>query len=246
MVQTLYSNAASLTTALGGGAHGHIGLIMTDNLYTTLTATPYVTPIDPGVIPLIPNGATTVKRENLRIDHKEVRRIFDNHTNMDDALKAQIIDTIDDPYICEIRNKYIGYLGITTGDLLDHLLDRYSNITATDLEANKTQMNEPLDSTQAIDMFFKRINDCIQYAVDGRVPYTAEQILQTAYNSISTSGYYNNACKIWSKKPVAEKYGLPSKYFSPKNITTSKNSKRSTPHSPIFMVLTLSLISPMH
>jgi hypothetical protein len=148
MVQTLYGNAASLTTTLGGGAHGHIGLIMTDTLYATLTATPYVTPIDPGVIPLIPNNASTIQCENRRIDHKEARRIFDNHTNMEDALKAQVIDTIDDRYICEIRNKYTGYLGISTCDLLDHLLDRYGKITATDLEANKKQMNEPLDSTQ--------------------------------------------------------------------------------------------------
>jgi hypothetical protein len=29
IVQTLYSNAASLPTTIGGGAHGHIGLIMT-------------------------------------------------------------------------------------------------------------------------------------------------------------------------------------------------------------------------
>jgi hypothetical protein len=39
VVQTLYGNAASLATALGGGAHGHIGNIMTPPLYATLIAT---------------------------------------------------------------------------------------------------------------------------------------------------------------------------------------------------------------
>jgi hypothetical protein len=58
MVQALYGNAASLATTLGGRAHGHIGIIMQQALYTMLTATPYITPIDPGVPPFIPAGAT--------------------------------------------------------------------------------------------------------------------------------------------------------------------------------------------
>ncbi len=54
MVQTLYGNAASLATTLGGGVHGHIGIIMGQALYATLMATPYIAPIDPGVLPNIP------------------------------------------------------------------------------------------------------------------------------------------------------------------------------------------------
>jgi len=205
MVQTLYGNAASLTTTLGGGGHGHIGLIMSPPLYATLTATPYISPDDPGALPIIPPAATTPAREQIRIIHKEQRHIFDNHHNMDDALKAQVIDTINDTYICELRNKYTGYLGITTRDLLDHLLDRYGKITPADIEECKRKMIEPIDSTQPIDVFFQRIDDCVQYADDGRVAFTAEQILQTAYHAVSTSGYYNDACKEWRKKTAADK-----------------------------------------
>jgi hypothetical protein len=42
MVQTLYGNATSLATTTSGGAHGHIGLIMTPALYSTLTNTPCI------------------------------------------------------------------------------------------------------------------------------------------------------------------------------------------------------------
>ena len=42
MMQLLYGNTASLSTALGGGKHRHIGIIMTLQLYTTLANTPYV------------------------------------------------------------------------------------------------------------------------------------------------------------------------------------------------------------
>eukprot|EP00957_Ditylum_brightwellii_P095778 7297290-Ditylum_brightwellii.AAC.1 len=35
----LYVNAGAIPTGLGGGGHGHIGLMMDPALYTTLSAT---------------------------------------------------------------------------------------------------------------------------------------------------------------------------------------------------------------
>jgi hypothetical protein len=127
---------------------------------------------------------------------------------MDDALKNQVIDTINDTYLNELRNKYTGYLGVSTRDLFDHLLDRYGKITPAgiaDIADCKRRINEPPDSTQPIDIYFQTIDKCIQYATDGQVALTPDQILQTAYHAISTSGYYNNACKEWRKKQANEK-----------------------------------------
>jgi hypothetical protein len=213
VVQTLYGNAASLATTLGGGAHGHIGNIMTPPLYVTLTATPYELPMDTGALPIIPGGATKTGREQLRAEHNENRRVFDNHHNMDDTLKAQVIDTIQDTYISEMRNKYTGYSGVTTRDLLDHLLDRCGKITPADIEDCKRRMNEPLDSTQPINVFSHRVDECIQYAVDGQVAFSAEQILQTTYHAVSTSGYYTDACKEWRKKNAVDKTWVNFKAF---------------------------------
>jgi hypothetical protein len=137
MVQTLYGDAASLATTLGGGSHAHIGIIMRQALYATLTAIPYLPPLDPGALPIIPHATTTSNRELLHTKHQELRRIYDSHTNMDDALKLQVINSVQETYICEMQNKYTGYLGTTTRDLLDHLLDRYGKITPADNEACK-------------------------------------------------------------------------------------------------------------
>jgi hypothetical protein len=32
---------------------------------------------------------------------------------MDAALKTQLINAIEDTYLCELRNKYTGYFGVT-------------------------------------------------------------------------------------------------------------------------------------
>ena len=103
MMQDLYTNAASLPTTLGGGQHGHIGIVVAPFLYATISAVPYNQPADPGPKPLFAANASQVTKDNRRTQHKQERRIFDNATNMEDALKAQLIDAIESTYICEMR-----------------------------------------------------------------------------------------------------------------------------------------------
>jgi hypothetical protein len=62
-------------------------------------------------------------RETDRLSHKAEQKLFNNHNNMNDALKTQIIDAVTGTYLGELRNRYTGYLGVTPRDLLDHLLE---------------------------------------------------------------------------------------------------------------------------
>ena len=108
------------------------------------------------------------------LEHKEERRIYINHNMMEDALKSIIIDTVDEVYISKLWNKYTSYLGITARDLLDHLLDWYGKITTADVEECKKQMNEPIDAMQPIHIYFKSINNTVEYAANGNVTFTTE------------------------------------------------------------------------
>eukprot|EP00957_Ditylum_brightwellii_P205231 15342941-Ditylum_brightwellii.AAC.1 len=47
MMMELYANMASIPTTLGGGAHGHIELVMEATLYSTLLTTAYTSPPQP-------------------------------------------------------------------------------------------------------------------------------------------------------------------------------------------------------
>ena len=56
----LYANAATLPTTLGGGKHGHMGLIMDPTVYATISSTPYVIPQNPGDPPKFDDGLSTL------------------------------------------------------------------------------------------------------------------------------------------------------------------------------------------
>ena len=53
----LKANASQVTSELGGGAHGHLGLILTPAEYTLIAALPYICPGHPGPL-VIPLGTT--------------------------------------------------------------------------------------------------------------------------------------------------------------------------------------------
>ena len=166
--QLMYGNAATLTTTFCCGAHGHVGLIMKETLYVTLSPMPYVAPADTPLPPVIPPTTTSSARQQLSDKHTEEQQIYTNHIKMDDALKTQLLDAVEDRYVRELRNRYTGYMGVTTHKLLDHLMDRCIDITAADIKANEARINEAFDNSNPIGIFFQRIDDAVQYADDGK------------------------------------------------------------------------------
>eukprot|EP00957_Ditylum_brightwellii_P164573 12529971-Ditylum_brightwellii.AAC.1 len=95
---------------------------------------------------------------------------------MQELLKGQVQKAVDDVYTRQLKNKYTGYLVVTIRDLIDHLLDWYGKITAADVASNNEQFLEVMDMDQPIDVYFTKIDDSVQYAADGKTPYTAQQI----------------------------------------------------------------------
>eukprot|EP00957_Ditylum_brightwellii_P134516 10254838-Ditylum_brightwellii.AAC.1 len=64
----------------------------------------------------------------------------------------------------QLRHKYSVYLGVTSRDDLDHLMDRYGQIKPVDLVETGLEYTKPMDISQPIDAYFAQINDCIQFA----------------------------------------------------------------------------------
>ena len=73
---------------------------------------------------------------------------------MDKALRHQIIETIEDTYITELRNKYSGFMGVKTIYLVQHIIGRYGRIIETDLKENLKRFDETLDTTIPIGKYF--------------------------------------------------------------------------------------------
>ena len=50
----LKTNAVSVSSLLGGGQHGLLGLVLNDEIYLKLTSTDFIKPANPGTVATIP------------------------------------------------------------------------------------------------------------------------------------------------------------------------------------------------
>jgi hypothetical protein len=82
----LNANAISIPSMAGGGAHGHLGIIMTQVEYATISPSPWVEPFNPNAVPIIPPGTNAVDAAQLARMQAECRRIYKNRINVDQAL----------------------------------------------------------------------------------------------------------------------------------------------------------------
>jgi hypothetical protein len=83
----LNTNAISISSMAGGGAHGHLGFITAQVEYTAISTSLWVEPYNPNSTPIIPPGTTAVNAAQIARMHAECRRIYTNRINVDQALK---------------------------------------------------------------------------------------------------------------------------------------------------------------
>ena len=83
--KAIKANASSVQSDLGGGAHGHLELVLDDATYHNLTGQHYIRPAHPGALN-IPNGTALHEAVRLREEHTEAVRLFRETIDVENAL----------------------------------------------------------------------------------------------------------------------------------------------------------------
>ena len=81
----LKANASRVTSDLGGGGHGHLGLVLTPRQYSMISAILYTHPVHSGQLN-IPTGTTQHESVRLTLAHAEVIRVYRKTVELEKAL----------------------------------------------------------------------------------------------------------------------------------------------------------------
>ena len=117
MANELKQNASSVYSNLGGGAHGHLGLLLSPQIYALISNVPYVRQAHPGPL-IIPANATSHAAALQERTWKEELRVFHEVRGVEQALIAQIINTVEESYVLSVRNRTTGQYTGNVGDIL--------------------------------------------------------------------------------------------------------------------------------
>jgi hypothetical protein len=198
-------NAMSVASYEGGGRHGHLGIIMTNEEYFAIAVDAFPVPANPGPSAAVVAGMTAaVIAETTRL-HREATQVYRTYHNVDQAIKKLIIESFDDAYLSALSDEIVGYASCTSLQLLTHLLTYYAMIAPTELTQNYKRLNTPYDPNQPIETLFQQIQDAQAFTVAGGQPYGAAMIVNVAYTLVFNTGLFPDACRAWQSRAIAAK-----------------------------------------
>ena len=192
------ANAASVHTDLGGGAHGYLGMTVSPAIYATISNTAFTRPPSPTAPALTGLTGPQITAANRRYDADKKK--FAEFVSLSNALKKQLIASVDDIYLAAIEQPYIGHANRTVLELFEHLYDTYAKISPSDLIRNNERMTQAWDPNQPFEFLVRQIQDAVDYAAHANTPYTAEQIVNTGYTLVFNTGMFEDDCKKWRKR----------------------------------------------
>ena len=153
-----------------------------------------------------------------------VTELFLQYDSTDKALKQLLLGAVDDMFVNALSDPHVGYANVTTLQLLTHLYNTYGKVTDADLHRNLQVMMEPIDIELPIETFYRKIEECVDFAASGGTPFSTQQVVSTAFHTILQSNAMPDDVREWRRKPTAEKTWANFK----KHFTRAHNDLRET------------------
>ena len=205
LTNQLKANARSVHTTLGGGQHGHLGLVLTQAQYAILSPTPYIRQPRPPRLEIpayqLPH---VVQTEQAR--YNEALRLFNECNNVEQALRQQIIKAVDDLYLMALRNRQTNTIDVTIPVILDYLFTNHGRVTPAMLHHGEKQVKEMYyDPQHPVDVIFNKVEDLLDLSIAARADFTEQQLINIVYVLLTATSKYQHYIREWSRLDPEEK-----------------------------------------
>ena len=200
----LKANAASVPCDLGGGANGHLGIMLTQPEYANVSAVDYVRPVHPGIL-CIPHGTTIFETTRLTNEHKEHLRLNREANNVEACLLKQLGKALPELYLKSFRNEYSNTFTTGLQTILQYLFTTYGFITPEELKEQEDALTTKVfDIQQPLIILFNELEDLEQVAIAASNPYTGTQLVNVGIKLIKNFNDFEKGLTSWFERPLAQ------------------------------------------
>ncbi|MGL5937053.1 MAG: hypothetical protein ACRCZI_15690, partial [Cetobacterium sp.] len=199
----LYANLCEVTSDLGGGNHGHLGMVMPAAEYALLSnGVAYIHPEQPD----LPNyGGTAAVIANDQLLYQEEKQVYQEYRAISNHTKAMLVQCIPPTFIRPLLDPRLGTANTTPKAIMDHLLATYGEIQDSDLKENLEELHSAWNPDTPIEEVFSRGTFCRDIAVEGEDPITDASYTRALVTVFEKSGVMEKAIEDWIKKPRADR-----------------------------------------
>jgi hypothetical protein len=194
--------ASNFHSDLGGGLHGHAGLIKSDADYALIApGTPFVFPANPGIYPA--GAMTATQRPQREAEHKALIAQFQTCIGASKGLKDLILKSVEEDYLLELRAVGIAYLNVTPLQMLTHLRNRWGTMDYVDITTLLAECDTPWDAAEVPEKFFNRLDEARRQLARANIQVDERAIVAKALKSFKDAGEYDAAIREWESRPIA-------------------------------------------
>ena len=193
--------ASSFPSELGGGLHGHAGLVKNDADYEIFApGTPFVVPANPGVYPL--GNIPAAQRGQREAEHKALQTQFQTCIGASKGLKDLILQAVDEDFLLELRAEGIAYLNVTPLQMLTHLRDRWGTMDYVDITSLLAECDTPWNAAEVPTKYFNRTEKARRQLARANVQIDERAMLAKALKSFKDAGDFDASIREWEARPV--------------------------------------------
>ena len=199
------ANASAVPSTLGGGALGHLGLVVTPQQYALLSNAPFNRPNHPGQCNIPPNS-TQAQIQAIKDQHTEQLRLFNEVIGVEAALRQQINDAIESSYLKAIRNRHTNAIIMPVSDIFTlHLYPNYGEVDSLKLEVEREKVVQmTYDISYPPDIVYETIEDLMDMAAASNDPFTQRQAIGMAENILNRTGKFSTDMRTWFARPAPQ------------------------------------------
>jgi hypothetical protein len=201
----VYANAIGIHSTRGGGAHGHLFLVMPQAEYNALGVPPFVLPVHPGPNPVHGDAPTAAQITETNRQYTQDLTEFTAYRTVTQELKKQLIEAIPATYIDALSDTLWGYTNVTPAAIIEHLTTTYGEVTPTDLEENRNQLQAPWNIDEPIENIWTRTDRVLDYATRNGEPIPDTTTIRLLLAVFTKTGVFTSAIDLWNRKPAATK-----------------------------------------
>ena len=225
---------ANIPTTLGGGNHGHAGILMEPTRYLLTAGVPFNNPANPGNYPLnIAGNAAAGVRARAEAEHKEEVREYETYQGVIQATKDIFLEAVDHEYLIEIEDEILGFLNQTPTDMLNHLRNRGGALDFADTKTLLAERDGEWDASEVPQLYFNRVEKAIQGLTRAGINSDLNERRDMALYYLKASGEFDAAVREWENRPTVNKTWQNIKTFisaehakeNKQNKLTAKNFK---------------------
>ena len=225
---------ANIPTTLGGGNHGHAGILMDPARYLQVTGVAFANPANPGNYPAnVPGNAAAGIRARAEAEHKEQVREYETFQGVTQATKDIIQEAVDHEYLLEIEDEILGFLNQTPTDMMTHLRNRGGALDFADTKTLLSERDGEWDASEVPQLYFNRVEKAMQGLTRAGINSDLNERRDMALYYLKASGEFDAAVREWENRPAGQKTWQNIKTFisaehakeNKQNKLTAKNFK---------------------